>query len=58
MSYDKETAKAIQCAGRLLELCTCDPDPEAQDKYTGEFNCAACDNHRICCTVLESVEQI
>ena len=55
MAYNEETAKAIQCVGRLLALCVCDPDPEAQEKYQEEFNCSNCNSHLICVTVLKAV---
>jgi len=58
MAYNKETAKAIQCAGQLLELCVSDPDPKAREKYQKEFNCENCDAYVICHTVLESVKKI
>jgi hypothetical protein len=52
-----ESAKACKCFGRFLELCINDPDPEAQDKYQDEFNCANCELHPICVKIAEVLDE-
>ena len=57
INFTREQAKAIQCAGTLLEYCVNDPGPAAQDKYQTEFNCANCNWHGTCVKVLEAISK-
>ena len=44
-----EKARAMKCFGKLTELVELDPDPDAQNKLTEEYNCKNCSVATYCC---------
>jgi len=48
MRITKQTAAAMKCLGGKLEIVAADPDPLALEELTEEYNCANCNDSKIC----------
>ena len=42
MKVNKSDAEAMKCLGNKLEIVAADPDPNAMNELTEEYNCKNC----------------
>jgi hypothetical protein len=51
-----DKARAMKCFGELVEAVELDPDHNAQDKLTEEYNCKNCSSYKYCCQLADTLK--